>query len=119
MVSVGPKKWIAGLALAFVSILVTGYTIQKIVTDNRYRNWVVPRELPVPSFRAVTVGEIEMHIPERILDNWNPRCYDIALPCLYKLDPRLEARGKSLRQGFRISKSKSPSQVEGEYKITE
>jgi hypothetical protein len=102
-----------------MSILVLGYTTQKIITNSNYRNWIEPKPLPKPPFRNIVVDGIEMHIPEKILDNWNPRCYDIALPCLYKPDPRLEARGKSLRQGFRISRSKSSDQVEGEYNITE
>ena len=109
----------ARTGILFLSILVLGYTVQKIIIDPSYRNWIKPRPLPVPPLRTIMVDGLEMHIPEKILNNWNPRCYDVSLPCLYKLDPRLEPRGKSLREGFRISKSRSSDKVEGEYKITE
>jgi len=111
-----------GFLRAFIilfSMLVLGYTFQKVTVNPDYRNWIIPKALPEPPVRNIVVDGIELHIPEKILDNWNPRCYDIALPCLYKVDPGLEARGKSLRDGFRISKSKSSTYSEGEYKITE
>jgi hypothetical protein len=102
-----------------LSIVVFGYTAQKIIVNPAYRNWIKPKPLPSPPVRNIVVNGLELHIPEKILDNWNSRCYDVALPCLYKLDPRVEARGNSIGQGFRISKSKSLNGVEGEYKITE
>jgi hypothetical protein len=58
-----------------------------------------------------------LHIPEKILNNWNPRCYDIALPCLYQVDPRLRARGKTVKEGFKLTGLDSGERWEGEYKI--
>lgn len=93
------------------------YAANKPVKSGQYRNWVKPYELPVPPVKAVSVDGIELHIPDKILDNWNPRCYDAALPCLYHVDPRLEARGKTIKDGFRIGKTDSMYLPEGEYKI--
>lgn len=106
-------------SILILSVVVLGYTLQKIILNPDYRNWIQPKPLPSPPIKKIVVDGLELHIPEKILNNWNARCYDISLPCIYKLDPRVEARGKSIGQGFRISKNKSLKEVEGEYKITE
>jgi hypothetical protein len=95
------KRLLNGLML-LTMFLVIFYTGRKIELDGNYRNWIIPRALPVPPARKILLDGIELNIPEKILDNWNPRCYDLALPCLYKVDPRLRARGKTISQGFMI-----------------
>ncbi len=69
-----------------------------------FRNWVVPARLPKPPVSVIQVGPVRMNIPEKILDNWNPRCYNTPLPCLYTVDPRLECRGDRIEDGFRLAK---------------
>ena len=101
------------------SFLVLIYGVSKVIRQDEYRNFIIPRRLPVPEVRTIMVGHIQMHIPERILNNWNPRCYDIELPCLYKQDPRLEARGEKISDGFRLKKQSKYIFDGGEYKITE
>jgi hypothetical protein len=93
------------IALAIMMIAVFLYAIKKIETDNNYNNnWISPRGLPVPPVKKIVIDGIELKIPEKVLNNWNPRCYDLALPCLYEVDPRLRARGKTISQGFRLEK---------------
>jgi len=99
------------------SVVLLFYTINKIVIDSRYHNWVTPHDLPVPPVRKIVIDGIELHIPGRILDNWNPRCYDIALPCLYQIDRRLRARGSTIKNGFKLLYSDSSAVEEGEYQI--
>lgn len=72
--------------------------------DRSYRNWINPASLPQPPVTTVQVGKIDLYIPEKILNNWNPRCYDTKLPCLYIVDPRLESRGDRVTDGFRLAK---------------
>ena len=91
-----------GALLVVVSLLTLFYTGSKMIRDKNYRNWLVPRAVPVPSVRQIRLGGVQLNIPEKILDNWNPRCYDSPLPCLYQLDPRLRLRGNSIRAGFKI-----------------
>ncbi|HZK62945.1 MAG TPA: hypothetical protein VFC34_02300, partial [Puia sp.] len=93
------------------------YGVSKMVTGKNYRNFLTPHPLPVPAVQSIVVDQIELHIPARVLNNWNPRCYDIALPCLYKLDPRLEARGKTVSDGFRLKPGSADQPFDGEYKI--
>jgi hypothetical protein len=106
-------------SVLLTSFLVLIYGTSKVVRDREYRNFSTPRPIPVPAVQTIQVGHIQMYIPEKILNNWNPRCYDIDLPCLYKLDPRLEARGERIRDGFRLKRQGSNTFTGGEYKISE
>ncbi|HXB29165.1 MAG TPA: hypothetical protein VNW49_05065 [Puia sp.] len=114
-----PWKGITKYSVLLTSSLVLIYGISKIIRNDEYRNFLTPRRLPVPAVRVITVGHVQMHIPEKILNNWNPRCYDIELPCLYKQDPRLEARGERIADGFRLKHQGSNIFTGGEYKISE
>jgi len=109
-------KRLLRFSLGLVTGLVLIYTINKMVGDADYRNLLIPHRLPVPPVKTIVLDHIELHIPSKILNNWNPRCYDAALPCLYKLDPRVEARGKGIADGFRL-KADSLHVYRGEYEI--
>jgi hypothetical protein len=105
------------LTLVVMASVVLVYSFSKPWTDLRYRNWLAPATLPVAPVRVVSIDGIDLHIPEKVLNNWNPRCYDITLPCLYRMDPRLKARGKTIQEGFKLDKSHFPVSPDGEYKI--
>jgi hypothetical protein len=97
--------------------------------DPAYRNLVKPHPLPVPEYRIVRIDGIDLRIPGKILDNWNPRCYGLPLPCLYRVNPRLHSRGKDIRDGFRLEGPvrginprlpvglDNPAEDDGEYKL--
>ncbi len=107
------------LSLVITSSIILVYTVSKVAFHREYRNYLTPHIIPEPAFKTITVNNIELHIPEKILGNWNPRCYDIELPCLYEPDPRLEARGKTIADGFRIKNSGPYIFKGGEYKMNE
>jgi len=121
-------RYITGTILACLTIGIFVYTIRKIRINPAYRNLVSPYPLPVPTFKEIWVDGIELRIPNKVLDNWNPRCYDLPLPCLYRVNPRLHARGKDLRDGFRLEGPvlginpdlpvgpDNPAEFNGEYK---
>ena len=73
--------------------------------------------LPTPLTKTIVVDGILLRIPEKVLNNWNPRCFDLQLPCLYMLNPYLRARGSDIRNGFRVGPEDSVQKMEGEYKI--
>lgn len=106
-------------SFGFIASCVLLYSLSKPVRDDRYRNFLMPYNLPVPLVQTIVLGNIDLHIPSKVLDNWNPRCYDTELPCLYKLDPRVEARGKAIRDGFRLRAGTAHQALDGEYKIRE
>jgi hypothetical protein len=105
--------------LILTSFFVLAYAVLKVVRDNDYRNFLAPHRIPVPAVKTIMVDHIQMHIPERVLNNWNPRCYDLELPCLYRPDPRLEARGRNISNGFRLKYSDKDIFTGSEYKISE
>jgi hypothetical protein len=105
--------------LVLTCFFVLAFSVLKVIRNEDYKNYLVPSKIPEPAYQKVVVGYIELHIPEKILNNWNPRCYDIELPCLYKQDPRLEARGKSISDGFRLKKIDHYVFPGSEYKIVE
>lgn len=90
--------------LSVFSLLVLFYTGMKFFKQEYYRYAISPLPLPKPSTREIKVDSIIVRIPEKILNNWNPRCYATELPCLYIIRPGLQMRGKSIQSGFRLEK---------------
>lgn len=80
------------------------YTVKKIVQQPAVVNWLAPAALPRPPVTEINLDGITFRIPEKINGNWNARCYGTPLPCLYLIDPRLKARGKKIKDGFRLEK---------------
>ncbi|WP_152267438.1 LIC_10190 family membrane protein [Agriterribacter humi] len=87
-------------------LCIAPYIVYKHVENYSFKNCVIPASLPQPAVKEKQIGEIIVRIPEKINGNWNPRCYGTPLPCLYSIYPGLEARGKTIREGFRINKLK-------------
>lgn len=97
-------KHLSGI-LIIVMITASGfYFVSKPWKQPAYRNWMLPAQLPHPPVKEFLTDDIILRIPEPINNNWNSRCYGTDLPCLYKIDPRLKARGKNIGNGFRLEK---------------
>jgi hypothetical protein len=106
-----------GLFLTSAACIVLAYTIRKTIIDQDYRNWLHPHPLPIPTTQTIVVDGIPLYIPDKVLNNWNPRCFDLQLPCLYHLNPYVRARGSSIRDGFRMEQQAGTQQMQGEYRI--
>jgi hypothetical protein len=92
-------------SLCFIcSFTILSYGSLKLVKNVNYRNFLLPASLPEPAVKEVTINNITLRIPEKIFNNWNPRCYATQLPCLYIVNPKLELRGVTIKDGFRIHK---------------
>jgi hypothetical protein len=104
-------------ATMVLAIAIGIYSANKIYVNKNYRNWILTQPLPVPEIKKINVGQITVNIPEKILNNWNPRCYGTDLPCLYYLDIRVKPRGKNIADGFMVDTANSSLQFDGEYKI--
>jgi len=93
------------ISIALVVISLVGFGFSKALKDERYRNLAIPLKLPEPPLKKIVIDGIEFFIPEKIPGNWNPRCFNTTLPCLYELDPRLRPRGNKIQAGFTIHHS--------------
>jgi hypothetical protein len=80
------------------------YIIKRPFTDANYRNAWHPIALPEPNTSILRIDNIDLRIPEKTGSNWNARCYGTRLPCVYKIQNGLRARGKTLREGFKLEK---------------
>jgi hypothetical protein len=92
---------------ALIILMIAGlsyYLVSKSLKQTEYRNWVSPLQLPQPPVKETVIDGITFRIPGLINNNWNARCYGTELPCLYKIDHRLKARGKNIRSGFHLEK---------------
>ena len=90
--------------LIVFSILVLSYTGMKFIKQKYYHYAITPLALPKPPVREIKVDSIIVRIPEKVLNNWNQRCYATDLPCLYIIRPGLQMRGKTIQSGFRLEK---------------
>jgi hypothetical protein len=92
---------------ALLILMIAGlsyYLVSKPLKQTEYRNWVSPLQLPQPPVKETVIDGIIFRIPGLINNNWNARCYGTELPCLYKIDHRLKARGINIRSGFHLEK---------------
>lgn len=87
-----------------ISLTLLIYSLHKVFTQEQYRNFGFPIELPVPVVKEIKLDSIILRIPEKITGNWNPRCFGTELPCVYEVSPGLKCRGASIRDGFKIEK---------------
>jgi hypothetical protein len=91
-------------SLVLILTTTTGFVVSKILTTKSFPGRVYPYSLPTPPLQTISIGNIELYVPDKILNNWNPRCYDTKLPCLYEIEPGLQPRGATIADGFKIKK---------------
>ncbi|HEX6845771.1 MAG TPA: hypothetical protein VF144_02280, partial [Chitinophagaceae bacterium] len=101
---IGPIKFLPKIMIILVVAGLSYYLVSKLVKQEQYRNWVVPMKLLQPPVKEIVIDNIIFRIPEPINNNWNARCYGTKLPCLYTIDQRLKARGKTIQSGFHLEK---------------
>jgi hypothetical protein len=99
-----PVKWNVLLKPFFMVTItvVTALAVLKWIQAPQYRNWLVPLALPQPPVNTIMINNHSYYLPEKMNNNWNRRCYATELPCIYDINPKLERRGNSLSDGFRI-----------------
>lgn len=94
------NKFTINLVLIILSGCICVYGIKK--TDPQHL--LAPSSIIHPKFNNVLINGGVFNLPEKINNNWNIRCYDTPLPCIYQLNPYLEARGEGAKDGFRMRK---------------
>ena len=100
----GVLKAFSNVLMILMLAVLSYYTVSKPWRQKEYRNWLAPLQLPQPPVKEIVIDGITFRMPGLINNNWNARCYGTDLPCLYKIDQRLKARGKNIRSGFHLEK---------------
>jgi hypothetical protein len=85
-----------------LSFFVAGMIAKKMWKEIHYQQLFLPTRLPYPPCDTIRLGTVDAYIPKPILNNWNPRCYALPLPCLYRVEPGLHLRGNTLKEGFSV-----------------
>lgn len=97
-------RYSSTISLLTIAVTISAFTTLKVTRGSEHINPVIPGRLPQPPVQTIVVDKIMIHIPEKIMNNWNPRCYATELPCAYSIDPRVRARGATIKAGFRLDK---------------
>ena len=97
-----------GRILIYLTFLATLIVIV-IYGSGKFRidNLIDPATIVSPPYKVLLINGRKYNLPEKINDNWNRRCYYTNLPCIYEMNPYLEARGASIKEGFRMNKPDS------------
>jgi hypothetical protein len=64
--------------------------------------WKTPVSNQTPAYSIMKSGTIDLHLPNKLDDNSDYRCYFTPLPCITQDNPYLEPRGKTINKGFRM-----------------
>ena len=88
--------------LVITMLIMCYYIFEKSDRLSVSRYCAVPVPIVTPAYRAVKLDGLELHLPNRIRDNSDYRCYFTPLPCITQENPYLRLRGESLKQGFRM-----------------
>jgi hypothetical protein len=102
--SLNRLKKIAAFQLPIITTLYILIVSIKFYKTNNYNQVLFPTQIPQPPVKEFLLGNGIIRIPEKILKNWNPRCYATEPPCIYKIEKGLEFRGPTINHGFRINK---------------
>jgi hypothetical protein len=55
-----------------------------------------------PGYSIIKSGGMDLHLPNKVNDNSDYRCYFTPLPCITQDNPYLEPRGQTINKGFRM-----------------
>lgn len=85
------------LSIITISCIIGAYGLNKALKTFSYSQVFQAKKIDQPKTRVVNIDGIKFNIPEIIGNNWNPRCLNTDLPCIYQPNSYLHAnfnRGK-------------------------
>lgn len=99
-------KVLTKVSFVFIISFSLFMTIQKVLQEKIYRNYLSPSELPKPEVTKFKIDSITFSIPHKFGNNWNSRCYALPVPCVYDSLSGVKLRGKDISDGFYINEIK-------------
>jgi len=90
--------------ILLVTIIVIGiYAIKKSKPIFNNPNYAIyPDSFKEPPYQVIRLNNIDLKLPDKINGNWDHRCYFLPVPCITQKNPYLQARGRDLKDGFRM-----------------
>ncbi len=88
-----------------ISIAISCFYIYKKSSPIRSNpaHLVYPVPLDKPPGKKINLDGIKLYLPEIINNGWMRDCYDSEVPCIYQENIYLQPRGKSIKDGFKIT----------------
>lgn len=103
IIPVAGRFKMAALSLALITcVCLSAYTVYSRHTVIG-GHLILPYQFPQPAVKTISVDGIQLYIPGKLADRWNPRCLDTPLPCVYEVVPGLRARGAGIGDGFKLT----------------
>ena len=97
-----PKLYIPVLIALTVIVCIYGFKKLNYLFKNP-EYLFQPVAVEKPPVKSIKIKNISFNIPEKVNGNWDHHCYGTDLPCLPGENIYIEARGKTLMQGFRMN----------------
>lgn len=97
------KPWLHSIAMLLFILGIGYYIYQKGKNSFAIDNLVYVKPVDIPPYREQIINQNKFYIPEKINNNWNSRCFDCPIPCIYEINPFLNLLGKEVKDGFKMS----------------
>lgn len=97
------KQW---TYTAFTAIFIFGigyYIYKKGDNSFNFKNLVAVKPVDIPPYTPISIHNQVYYIPRNINNNWNSRCIDCPIPCIYHSNPYLQLLGKKIINGFKMN----------------
>lgn len=88
-----------------ISITISCFYIYKKSSPIRSNpvHFIYPVALDKPPLKKINLDGIVVYLPEIINNGWMRDCYDTEVPCIYQENIYLHPRGKSIKDGFKMT----------------
>ncbi len=97
------KPWIYSLAMILIVVGIGYYVYQKGKKTFEAENFLHVEQVDLPPYKKQLINKTIYNVPEVINNNWNSRCLDCPVPCIYEINPFLHTIGKETKDGFKMS----------------
>jgi hypothetical protein len=97
------KPWAHSIALIVFIGGIGYYIYQKGKHYPNLENLFYVQSIDVPPYRQEFINNYQFNIPDKINNNWNSRCLDCPMPCVYQINPFLNLLGTRMKYGFKMS----------------
>lgn len=97
------RTWMISVALITMSLFILIYIGTKGRKQFSLANILYPSTIDAPPYKTVMINNRNYYIPQRFNGNWNLRCINDPLPCIYEKNPFLQPRGNKTSDGFKMN----------------